>query len=198
MRNEPNIIYFITGNENKFKEVFKIFHDENLNYELRQKDIETVEIQANSIKEVALFKLNSVKDKIKGSYFIEDAGFFVDQPLNGFPGVYSSYVMKTIGNEGILNLINDYKNAKAHFSAVIALYYEPSDETVTFEGHVKGRVSETMRGEHGFGFDPIFIPDKNPTSTFAELPMSEKNKLSHRSEALNKLIDFLKDNLQIK
>lgn len=194
MENESNIIYFITGNNNKFEEVSKIFLNEDLNYDLHQKDIETVEIQANSIKDVALFKLNSVKEKINGSYFIEDAGFFVDLPLNGFPGVYSSFVMKTIGNEGILNLINDFKNTKAHFSAVIALYFQPFDEIITFEGEVKGRVSETIRGEHGFGFDPIFIPDKLSNNTFAELSMSEKNKISHRSIALNKLIKFLKEN----
>ena len=161
---------------------------------MQQKDVETIEVQANNIKDVALFKLKSVKEKIKGSFFIEDAGFFVDLPLKGFPGVYSSYVMKTIGNEGILNLISDFENTKAHFSAVIALYFEPLNEILTFEGEVKGKVSKTMRGKHGFGFDPIFIPDEFPDNTFAELPMSEKNKLSHRSKALNKLIRFLKEN----
>jgi XTP/dITP diphosphohydrolase len=194
MGNKSNIIYFITGNKNKFDEVSKIFLSEDINYELLQKDIETVEIQANSIKDVALFKLNSVKEKIKGSFFIEDAGFFVDQPLNGFPGVYSSYVMKTLGNEGILKLIHDSKDTKAHFSAVIALYFQPLNNIFTFEGEVKGKISETIRGEHGFGFDPIFIPDVLPNSTFAELPTSEKNKVSHRSIAIKKLIDFLREN----
>jgi len=194
MENESNIIYFITGNVNKFEEVSKIFLKEDINHELLQKDIETVEIQADNIKDVALFKLNSVKEKIKGSFFIEDAGFFVDLPLNGFPGVYSSYVMKTIGNEGILDLIHDFNNTKAHFSAVIALYYEPLNEIYTFEGEVIGKVSQAIRGNHGFGFDPIFIPDEFPENTFAELTMSEKNSISHRSKALNKLILFLKEN----
>jgi XTP/dITP diphosphohydrolase len=194
MRHEPNIIYFVTGNKNKFNEVFKIFQNENLNYELHQKDIDTVEIQANNIKDVALFKLKSVKEKIEGSFFIEDAGFFVDLPLNGFPGVYSSYVMKTIGNEGILKLIHDINDTKAHFSAFIALYFQPLNRIFTFEGEVKGKLSKTIRGEHGFGFDPIFIPDTLPNSTFAELSTNEKNKVSHRSIALNKLIDFLKEN----
>ncbi len=194
MVNKSHNIYFITGNKNKFDEVSNIFLNKDINYELYQKELQTVEIQANNIKDVALFKLNSVKEKIEGSFFIEDAGFFVDIPLNGFPGVYSSYVMKTIGNEGILNLINDFKNTKAHFSAVIALYFQPLDEIITFEGEVKGKVSETIRGEHGFGFDPIFIPDKLSNNTFAELSMSEKNKISHRSIALNKFIKFLKKN----
>ena len=72
---------------------------------LEHKDIETAEIQSDSLEKVARFKIESIKSKISGNFFIEDAGFFVDLPLNGFPGVYSSYVMKTIGNEGILNLI---------------------------------------------------------------------------------------------
>jgi XTP/dITP diphosphohydrolase len=194
IQNKVKTLYFITGNKNKFDEVLKIFQNEGVNLILHQKDIKTVEIQADSIKEVALFKLNSVKDRVDGSFFIEDAGFFVDHPLNGFPGVYSSYVMKTIGNEGLLNLISDFGNAKAHFGSVIALYFEPLNKTLIFEGEVKGKVSKTMRGKHGFGFDPIFIPDETPDKTFAELPMSEKNKISHRSKALNKLINFLKEN----
>ena len=194
MRTEPNLIYFITGNNNKFNEVLKIFQNEDIAHEVHQKDIETVEIQANTIKEVALFKLNSVKQKIKGSFFIEDAGFFVDIPLNGFPGVYSSYVMKTIGNPGILSLIEDYENSRAHFSAVFALYYHPLNKVFTFEGKINGRVSNTIRGEHGFGFDPIFIPNEFPEHTFAELSIDKKNSISHRGKALQKLIAFLKEN----
>ena len=194
IQNKVKTLYFITGNKNKFDEVLKIFQNEGLNLILQQKDIKTVEIQADSIKDVALFKLNSVKDRVGGSFFIEDAGFFVDHPLNGFPGVYSSYVMKTIGNEGILNLISDFENSKARFAAVIALYYEPLNKILIFKGEVKGKVSKTMKGKHGFGFDPIFIPDESLDKTFAELPMSEKNKISHRSKALNKLIKFLKEN----
>ena len=87
-----------------------------------------------------------------------------------------------------------FNNTKAHFSAVIALYYEPLNEIYTFEGEVIGKVSQAIRGNHGFGFDPIFIPDEFPENTFAELTMSEKNSISHRSKALNKLILFLKEN----
>ena len=194
MQKENLTLYFVTGNKSKFNEVLKIFQTQKLEFTIQQLNIETVEIQADNIKDVALFKLNSVKEKIKGSFFIEDAGFFVDLPLNGFPGVYSSYVMKTIGNEGILDLIHDFNNTKAHFSAVIALYYEPLNEIYTFEGEVIGKVSQAIRGNHGFGFDPIFIPDEFPENTFAELTMSEKNSISHRSKALNKLILFLKEN----
>lgn len=189
------ILYFITGNINKFNEISKLFKEANLNLKIEQLDIDPVEIQADTIKEVALFKLNNIKDKVDGSFFVEDAGFFVDKPLNGFPGVYSSYVFKTLGNEGILKSIEKVDKSEAHFAAAIALYFKPLDKTIVFEGLVKGKVSSKMRGAHGFGFDPIFIPEEIPDKTFAELPMEQKNKISHRGRALTKLISFLKDNI---
>ena len=194
MNQEENKIYFVTSNKNKFQEISDLFSIENLKYTLVQEDIKTIEIQAFNIREIALFKLNSIKGQIDGSYFIEDAGFFVDIPLNGFPGVYSSYVMKTIGNEGILKLIDDYENTQAHFTSVIALYFKPFNKSFCFEGNVYGKVSEIMRGMRGFGFDPIFLPNVMPNKTFAELTTKEKNKISHRGQAWSKFIRFLKEN----
>jgi XTP/dITP diphosphohydrolase len=192
MTEVENIIYFVTGNKNKFDEGVELFTKEKLSYELIQEDIDTIEIQANSLRDVALFKLNSVKHKINNSFFIEDAGFFIDYPLGGFPGVYSSFVLKTIGNEGILKLIDNFIESKAHFSAIISLYFKPLDKILFFDGHITGRISESIRGESGFGFDPIFIPDSIPDKTFAELSTHQKNKISHRGQAMNKLISFLK------
>lgn len=192
MNKEYNTIYFVTGNTHKFNEGLEFFTNANVSLKLRQKDIETVEIQAKTLKDVALFKLNSVKPKIESSFFIEDAGFFVDLPLKGFPGVYSSYVLNTIGNEGILRLIDDFENTKAHFSAIISLYFKPLDTIKLFEGIVSGRVSKEIKGKRGFGFDPIFIPDSIPDNTFAELSVHQKNQISHRGQAMGKLIKFLK------
>jgi len=191
MNNDENTVYFVTGNKFKFQEVSEIFKGKKIKYDLKQKDIKTTEIQAHSLREVALFKLNSVKNLINGSFFIEDAGFFVDSPLEGFPGVYSSYVLKTIGNEGILKLIDDFELSKAHFSAIIAFYHKFIDKILFFEGNVEGRVSNTIRGKGGFGFDPIFIPNILPDKTFAELSAEEKNKISHRGQAFTKLLDYL-------
>jgi XTP/dITP diphosphohydrolase len=187
-------LYFITGNSHKFLEIHHLFKQESLQYNLIQKELKTIEIQSDSIKSVAEFKLNSVKEKLTKSAFVEDAGFFVDNPLNGFPGVFSSYVMKTIGNKGILSLINKFEESKAHFCTVIALYFKPLDKVLCFEGIVEGKVSSVQKGTNGFGFDPIFIPDEIPTKTFAELTTSQKNSISHRGKAWMKLIDFLKEN----
>ncbi|MFX1388155.1 MAG: RdgB/HAM1 family non-canonical purine NTP pyrophosphatase [Promethearchaeota archaeon] len=193
MSKEQNFIYFVTGNVNKYNELSELFKKENLKYTLKQKTIKTVEVQAESIKEVAQYKLESIRGQIKGSYFIEDAGFFVDKPLNGFPGIYSSYVMKTLGNERILKLISDFEKTKAHFTSVIALYFAPLKKNFYFEGNVQGKVSETIRGSGGFGFDPIFLPDVLPDKSFAELTIEEKNKISHRGKAWSKFINFLKE-----
>jgi XTP/dITP diphosphohydrolase len=189
-----NTLSFITGNNFKFQEVFEFFKKMKVKYDLIQRDIKTTEIQAETLKNVALYKLNSVKHKVEGSFFVEDAGFFVDIPLKGFPGIYSSYVLKTIGNEGIIKLINDFDVSVAHFSAVFALYFKPIDKTLFFEGMIEGKVSTTIKGKGGFGFDPIFIPNIIPDKTFAELSTDEKNKISHRGQALGKLSEFLRNN----
>lgn len=194
MNIDQNIIYFVTGNIHKYNEISAFFKKENLNYIFKQKIITTIEVQAESIKEIALYKLESIKGQVNGSYFIEDAGFFVDAPLNGFPGVYSSYVMKTLGNKGILRLIDDFEKTQAHFTSVIALYFKPLDKNLIFEGDVYGRVSKTIRGSGGFGFDPIFLPNVMPDNTFAELTTDEKNKISHRGKAWRKFTKFLKEN----
>jgi XTP/dITP diphosphohydrolase len=191
---EQNTLHFVTGNMHKYREISNLFKNENLNYILEYSNIKTLEIQANSLRVVAKFKLESIRGQIDGSYFIEDAGFFVDVPLGGFPGVYSSYVMKTLGNTGILKLIDDFEKSKAHFTSIIALYFEPLDKSLIFEGNAFGKVSKTARGKGGFGFDPIFIPNTVQNKTFAELSVEEKNQVSHRGQAWRKFINFLKEN----
>ncbi|MHA1689321.1 MAG: XTP/dITP diphosphatase [Promethearchaeota archaeon] len=187
-------IYFITGNHHKFEEIKALFKNHFLNYELEMKNAHPIEIQADDLVEVALFKLNSIKDRINESCFVEDAGFFVDHPLNGFPGVYSSQVFKKIGNQGILRLIDNPSQSRARFKAVIALYFKSHDKVYIFEGEVVGKVAGKIKGSQGFGYDPIFIPNAMPHKTFGEITKEEKNKLSHRAIAIEKLIDFLKEN----
>ena len=141
MENRENIIYFITGNNHKFTEVKDIFKSEDVSYILRKNNLIPIEIQAESVRDVAYYKVNSVKNEVDESFFVEDAGLFVDNPLKGFPGVYSSYIFKTIGNEGVLKLINNFNQTKVHFSAVIALYFKPLEKIFLFEGIANGKIS---------------------------------------------------------
>ena len=121
---------------------------------------------------------------------LEDAGLFIDA-LRGFPGVYSKYVFFTIGLPGILQLLQGAENRKAVFRSVYA-YSEPGQKPVIVVGECNGTISTEPRGEHGFGYDPLFIP-KGAKKTFGEMTIEEKNQYSHRAKALEKLITELKN-----
>jgi len=147
------------------------------------------EIQSDDLQEIAAF---AVKQACKASHRIvvaEDSGFFV-HALGGFPGPYSSYVYRAIGNEGILKLLRSSDRRDAHFLASVA-YCEPKQQPVCFRGIVKGMVSRRSIGKHGFGFDPIFRPTQGDGRTFAEMNANEKNQLSHRARAFTKLFKWL-------
>jgi XTP/dITP diphosphohydrolase len=180
-------IYFITGNKGKLIEAQNKFS--KIDVEIIQKDLGYPEIQADSLEDVARDGIEYIKERFDQPFIIEDAGLFIDA-LNGFPGVYSSYVFHTIGCEGILRLLDKIKNTdrKAIFRSVFA-YYEPDKEPMFFIGESYGHISKNMSGKHGFGYDPIFIPD-NEEKTFAEMDVEEKNRFSHRGKSLEKLIDF--------
>ena len=122
-------------------------------------------------------KAKDAFSKFKKPIIIEDDGLFIDS-IDGFPGPYSSYVFKTIGNKGILNLLKN--NRKAKFVSIITY----CDKTIlqSFDGKLNGKISKTQKGK-GWGYDPIFIPN-NSKKTFAEL--NNKNELSHRYKALRK------------
>ena len=110
---------------------------------------------------------------------VEDDGLFIDS-LDGFPGPYSSFVFRTIGNDGILKLLTGSTNRSAYFCSLIAFY---NGITLSIsEGRVDGRISERVTDGGGWGYDPIFVPDGTDL-TFAELKKS-KNEYSHRRRAL--------------
>ena len=112
---------------------------------------------------------------------IEDAGLYVEA-LKGFPGAYSSYVFRTIGGNGLLRLLSGEKRREAEFRSAVA-YGEADGSIWLFEGRVRGAIAGTPRGTGGFGFDPIFVPESSP-KTFAEMPIEEKNRISHRALAM--------------
>lgn len=181
-------IYFITGNKGKLYEVKEKL--KNLDVTVIQEDLGYPEVQGDSLKEVARYGVEHIKKRFLHPFIIEDAGLFVDA-LDGFPGVYSKYVFFTIGCKGILKLLEDKKRRTAVFRSVYA-YSEPNKKPLFFIGECQGIIATKERGERGFGYDPIFIPDSE-TKTFAEMSTEEKNTFSHRGKALDKLIDFLKE-----
>lgn len=178
------MLYFVTGNKGKYAEAKEIFG------ELEQRNIGYVEIQADSLEEVAAYGMREVASRLRGPVMLEDAGLFIEA-LNGFPGVYSAYVQKTIGNSGILRLMQGVQNRKAYFRSVVA-YFEPGmkpDEMpVMFSGEVHGQIGFEGRGDLGFGYDPIFYVGD---TSLGEMQIHEKNRISHRAASMKALSAWL-------
>ncbi len=176
---------FVTTNEGKFKEVREIAKE--FGVDIAWLNYEYDEFQGNDLEEVAIKSAKLLSEKVDAPFFIEDSGLFIDA-LKGFPGVYSSFVFKTIGNEGILRLMSGERNRRAKFRAVVVFY--DGSEFHKFVGEVEGRIAESIRGNAGFGFDPIF---EYEGKTFAEMG-EEKNKVSHRRRAFEKFFEWLTKN----
>lgn len=178
------MILFVTSNEHKFHEVSLFMKKEGL--ELKWEKRKYVEIQGEDTDKISLDSALRLKNEIEGDFFLEDTGLYIDA-LSGFPGPYSSYVASTIGNYGILNLLHG-KIRDAYFTTVIT--YCNESNCMQFEGFLRGKISESVSGSEGFGFDPIFIPEESDV-TLAEMTAEEKNNISHRSRALMKMIDYI-------
>lgn len=190
---EINELIFATSNANKVSEVNKLLPENIQVHSL--KDIgftdelpETQEtIEGNAIQKAeTLYKL------IGKDCFAEDTGLIVPT-LNGEPGVYSArYAGPQKNDQDNMNLLlknlQDHTDRSAYFKTVIALFID--GKHYTFEGRAEGRIIESPRGDQGFGYDPIFLPNGYNT-TFAEMNMSEKGSISHRAKALQSLIEHL-------
>ena len=172
-------LFFVSSNYHKYKEAKKILNSFNINLGFLKYELK--EIQSTSLKEIALKKAVQAFEKCKKPLIVEDDGLFIDS-LYGFPGPYSSYVFKTIGNKGILQLLK--QNRKAKFVSIISFCDDKISKS--FEAKIAGNISKTQNGK-GWGYDPIFVP-KNLNKTFAAL--TNKNELSHRYKALKKFSNW--------
>lgn len=180
-------IAFVTSNKGKLEEARDRLA--LVGRDVEQLDLKAVEIQADSLEEVARAKAEWVAARHEGPFFVDDAGLFVDA-LHGFPGVYSAFALKTIGVDGVLRLMRGVADRGARFEAVIA-YREPDHPLALFKGVALGTLADAPRSAgHGFGFDPVFVP-AGRSETFAELPTAVKNSLSHRGRALDQLVAHL-------
>ena len=175
-------LFFASSNEHKFKEVQRILSNLGVNIKLFKTTLE--EIQSNSLNEIAKRKAIDAFTKIQKPILIEDDGLFINS-LNGFPGPYSSYAYDTIGNTGIIQLLENTELRDAKFVAIIA-YCNGIDEVKLFESSIPGKISKEIE-KGGWGYDPIFIPD-GESKTFANV--SDKDKFSHRSASLKKFSDW--------
>ena len=175
-------VFFASSNEHKFEEAQRILSTLGVNIKLFKTTLE--EIQSNSLNEIAKRKAIDAFTKIQKPILIEDDGLFINS-LNGFPGPYSSYAYDTIGNTGIIQLLENTELRDAKFVAIIA-YCNGIDEVKLFESSIPGKISKEIE-KGGWGYDPIFIPD-GESKTFANV--LDKDKFSHRSASLKKFSDW--------
>lgn len=152
-----------------------------------------VEETGTTFAENACLKAESVGRQCDCMVIADDSGLAVDA-LGGAPGIYSarySGLGDEENNRKLLREMESIKNRSARFICALALY-RPGEETLVFEGEMEGVIHDRTEGENGFGYDVLFfLPDYGLTA--AQISPEEKNKISHRSKALQKLTDFLKE-----
>ncbi len=173
--------YFITGNENKFAEVKSVLP------KVEQLVLDLPEIQDVDATEIVEAKLLEALKHKEGEFIIEDTSLYFNC-LNGLPGPLIKWFLKTIGNQGLFNITDKLGDNKAEAKTIIG-YAENKHQVHFFAGSIKGRIV-FPRGDSNFGWDPIFQPE-GYSKTFAEMNSEEKNAISMRRIALNKLKEFI-------
>jgi len=184
-------VFFATNNVNKFNEAREILAEKKIAVGMLR--IKSLEIQSESLKEIAEASVTEAFAKYRLPIVVEDAGLFVDA-LNGFPGPYAAYVYKTIGNKGILKLVQRVNNRRATFKSVVAYQSAELRSPMCFEGVAKGEIISKERetdSKMSFGFDPIFKPDSSDR-TFSQMNIAEKCKVSHRAAAFLQFAEWYK------
>ncbi len=149
------IITYVTGNWAKIESAKQAI--EPLGYKIDNIKLETPEIQADDVTEVAKYSAKWACEKLNKPVLKNDTGLFVNS-LNGFPGVYTHYADDTIGAEGLLKLMDGQEDRSAYFKEALA-YCKPGEEPIVFEGITKGRIDIKQSGEYGWTWDKIFIPE---------------------------------------
>ncbi len=175
-------IYFVTTNAGKLREARDLFKDY---FKVEQVDMAYPELQENELDKIAAYGAKYCAGLLNKEVIVEDSGLFIDA-LKGFPGPYSAYVQKTIGNKGILKLMEGVEGRRAEFRSVVG-YCKPGEEPATFTGIWWGDILKEETGTNGFGYDPIFSYRKYPVG---EMTVEQKNEVSHRRRSLIQFRDW--------
>jgi XTP/dITP diphosphohydrolase len=186
-------IVFATNNENKLREINHILGDELILLSLKDLGI-AADIPENepTLEGNALFKARFIHNLVGKDVFADDTGLEIEV-LDGKPGVTSARFAgedkdSDANIEKVLKMMGETDNRNARFRTVIALILGGTE--YLFEGTVNGIIITHKRGVEGFGYDPVFVPE-GKNLTFAEMPLDEKSKISHRARAFEKLREFL-------
>ena len=185
-------LIFATHNNNKVKEVTKMLPSYLSMKSLTDINFfDEIEETGTTFEENAQLKAKTIFDKTGKNIFADDSGLVIEA-LNGAPGVYSARYAGTGKDEDniakALKELEGKTNRKAYFISIFCLILDGKE--YFFEGRVNGTIATEIMGKNGFGYDPIFIPD-GFSKSFAQMSPEEKNAISHRGKAVEKLNDFL-------
>jgi XTP/dITP diphosphohydrolase len=185
-------IIFATNNQNKVEEVRAVLGNRFNIITLKEAGIDIdIPEPFDTLEANATQKSKTIFNMTNQNCFSEDTGLEVEA-LNGEPGVksarYAGEDRSFADNmDKLLSKLSSAENRKARFRTVISLILESKE--YFFEGICTGKIIHERKGDHGFGYDPVFVPDGSD-QTFAQMDMAEKNKFSHRKKAMEKLIHF--------
>ncbi len=188
-------LFFFSNNKNKITEIKKIFNKSKI----KVLSLRDLNINNEPKENGQTFEENA---KIKSDYgftktgipcFADDSGICIES-LNWKPGILSKRFLNSFKTnkdcfKSVIKSIKGSGKQNAYFKTSISLTIK-RDQNIVFNGKIEGKISDQIKGEFGFGYDPIFIPEFH-TKTLAELSTKEKNEISHRSIAVTKLINFL-------
>ncbi len=175
-------ITFITGNAGKVAELQHL-----LQVPIQNQKIDLPELQSLDLKEISTFKAQQAYKQIGQPVLVEDVGL-VFHALNRLPGPFIKWFLKELDCEGICRMMRSYEDKRATAMIVYTLY--DGQEFQYFEGNLNGSIASEPRGDSGFGWDQVFIPD-GQDKTYAEMSKEEKGLISHRSIAVKKLQTYL-------
>ncbi|MBG6235367.1 XTP/dITP diphosphohydrolase [Pedobacter sp. CAN_A7] len=186
-------LVFATNNTHKTEEVKQLLAGQYQVLNLKDIGCDTdIPETGNTFAENARLKTSFVETHYQMDCFADDSGLEVEA-LNNAPGIYSARYAGQRGDRENLELVlknmEGITNRKARFKTVVSLVQQ--NQHYFFEGVINGTLREKASGAEGFGYDPIFVPDGYDI-TFAEMSMAQKNEISHRAQAMRKLISFLK------
>lgn len=187
-------LIFVTSNRHKFEEANGLAARHGI--ELEHRDTPYIEIQADELEQVVRPSVQQACALLRQPCFAEDDGLFIEA-LRGFPGPYSNFVFRTLGNRGLLKLMSGENDRRAEFRSAIG-YCEPGERPEVFTGKVEGTIALEARGKWGFGFDPIFVAKEGDGRTFAEMSREEKNRFSHRARAIEAFFKWYKQRQKVR
>lgn len=177
-------IYYVTGNEGKFNEFKRLVGFEGVT---RQK-VDVAEIQSLDLEEIVAKKASDAYSQLKNPVIVEDTSL-VYNAFGALPGPFVKFFESELGHSGMCRILNHYKKDRSALVEVMYGYFDGM-ELKTFSGIIPGKISAYPKGENGFSWDVIFIPEGSKL-TFAQMSAEEKDYFSPRKIAADKLSTFL-------